>query len=103
MTKTFLQIDGTIEEMIEEEVAMDIERQDKIFNIIQDNVQKVQERTRWRLESGDSSLKLQVGDMVWRNVKSQQRKGGKLNPELFGPYTVTVVRNKSLNLVDSMD
>ncbi|CAL8365385.1 unnamed protein product [Lota lota] len=75
------EVDGSFEEqLLEEEVAIDIERQDKIMSIVQQNVEKVQERTRGRLESRPKSQSLQVGDMVWRkDVRSQQRKGGKMD------------------------
>ena len=45
--------------------------------------------------------KFNVGDMVWRlNIRSRQRKGGKLDPNFLGPYTVLSVENKSADLVD---
>ncbi|RXN24088.1 sentrin-specific protease 1-like isoform X1 [Labeo rohita] len=44
---------------------------------------------------------MQVGDRVLRqNKRSQQRKGGKLDPDYFGPYTVTKVDGKSVDLLD---
>ncbi|CAL8237741.1 unnamed protein product [Boreogadus saida] len=43
-----------------------------------------------------------VGDMLWRkNVRSLQRKGGKLDPEFLGPFTVVNIEEKSVHLVDS--
>lgn len=44
---------------------------------------------------------MQLGDRVLRqNKRSQQRKGGKLDPDFFGPYTVTKVDGKSIDIVD---
>ena len=81
---------------------MDIERQDKIVNIVQQNVEKVQERTRGRLQSLKKRASFKVGDMVWRkNVRSLQRKGGKLDPEFLGPFKVVNIEEKSVDLVDS--
>ena len=78
---------------------MDIERQDKI---VQQNVEKVQERTRGRLQSLQKTKSFKVGDMVWRkNICSLQRKGGKLDPEFLGPFTVVNIEEKSVDLVDS--
>ncbi|XP_072562184.1 uncharacterized protein [Paramormyrops kingsleyae] len=96
------QIDHSIEDKyLEEEVTFDIERQEKLLKIVQDNVERVQEKTRRHLRSKTFGQRLQVGDMVWRkNVRSQQRKGGKLEPEFLGPFTVTRIEGKSVDLVD---
>ncbi|XP_028439585.1 uncharacterized protein LOC114559226 [Perca flavescens] len=40
-----------------------------------------------------------VGDKVWRlNVRSQQRKGGKLEPDFLGPFKVIALQDKSADL-----
>ena len=40
-----------------------------------------------------------VGDKVWRqNVRIQQRKGGKLDPDYLGPFTIVALQNKSTDL-----
>ncbi|KAL7877225.1 hypothetical protein SRHO_G00038680 [Serrasalmus rhombeus] len=55
------QVDGSFEDVLaEEEVAIDIERQDKIMNIVQENVEGVQERTRRRLQSKIPQQNLQM-------------------------------------------
>ncbi|XP_049328588.1 gypsy retrotransposon integrase-like protein 1 [Astyanax mexicanus] len=97
------QVDATVENVLSEElVAIDIERHDRILNIVQENVEGVQERTRKRLQSKLPQQNLQVGDVVLRkNIRSQQRKGGKLDPEFLGPFTITKVAGKSIDLVDS--
>ncbi|MEQ2205157.1 hypothetical protein XENOCAPTIV_027021 [Xenoophorus captivus] len=39
---------------------------------------------------------------VWRlNVRSQQRKGGKLDPNYLEPYTIMSISEKSVDLQDS--
>ncbi|KAF4094850.1 hypothetical protein G5714_023928 [Onychostoma macrolepis] len=44
---------------------------------------------------------MQFGDRVLRqNKRNQQRKGDKLDPDFFGPYTVTKVDGKSIDIVD---
>ncbi|CAL8398974.1 unnamed protein product [Arctogadus glacialis] len=97
------EVDGSFEEQFnEEKVAMDIEQQDKIVNIVKQNVDKVQERTRGRMQSLQKRKCFKVGDMVRRkNVRSLQWKGGKLNPEFLGPFTVVNIEEKSVDLVDS--
>ena len=40
-----------------------------------------------------------VGDKVWRlNVRSQQRKGGKLERDFSGPFTIVKLQDKSADL-----
>ncbi|CAM4276443.1 unnamed protein product [Leuciscus chuanchicus] len=47
------------------------------------------------------AIDIQVGDRVLRqNIRSRQRKGGKLNPDYLGPYTVINVEGKSIDVVD---
>ncbi|KAL0148170.1 hypothetical protein M9458_056491, partial [Cirrhinus mrigala] len=53
-----------------------------------------------KLEKG-MSVDIQVGDRVLQqNVRSRQRKGGKLDPDYLGPYTVVRVEGKSLDVVN---
>ncbi|XP_049323411.1 uncharacterized protein LOC111190053 [Astyanax mexicanus] len=97
------QVDATVENVLSEElVAIDIERHDRILNIVQENVEGVQERTRKRLQSKLPQQNLQVGDVVLRkNIRSQQRKGGKLDPKFLSLFTITKAAGKSIDLVDS--
>lgn len=42
-----------------------------------------------------------MGDRVWRkNVRSQQRKGGKLEANYLGPFTIIALEEKSADLED---
>ncbi|XP_073802847.1 uncharacterized protein [Danio rerio] len=95
------ELDGSFENDFTEDIAIDIKRHDKIMNIVKDNVNISIARTRKRL-SKKAQFNLQVGAKVWRrNVRSEQRKGGKLDPEYFGPFVVTKIQGKSVDLVDS--
>ncbi len=38
--------------------------------------------------------------MLHQNVQSRQRKGGKLDPDYIGPYTVMNVDGKAIDLKD---
>ncbi|KAI7808712.1 putative gypsy retrotransposon integrase-like protein 1-like, partial [Triplophysa rosa] len=96
------QVGTEVEEVVaEEEVFSGIKQQEKIFQVLRkQNVDAAEKRKQ------DSREKIQctynTGDLVWRqNVRSQQRKGGKLDPDFLGPFTVTKVEGKSADLVDS--
>ncbi|KAJ8332783.1 hypothetical protein SKAU_G00416790 [Synaphobranchus kaupii] len=93
-------VDNSVETVVgEESVSEDIERLDQIKAVVQDNVRKVQESTRWRLKSGAPKPDFKVGDQVLRqNVRSQQRKGGKLEANFLGPYIITALQGKSADL-----
>ncbi len=89
--------------MIPEECISEcIKHQDRLYQIVQENMAQVQKKKRrmWKLDQGEAVV-MQVGDRVLRqNKRSQQRKGGKLDPDFFGPYTVTKVDGKSIDIVD---
>lgn len=58
---------------MEEEVAVDINGQEEILKVVQGNQEKVQERTRSRLQSQAQSESFQARDMVWRkHIRSRQ-------------------------------
>ena len=85
--------------MAEEAVSAGIKRLDDIKDIVADNVSKQHERTRRRLKSGAPKPNFKVGDQVWRqNIRNQQRKGGKLDANFLGPYTITAIQGKSADL-----
>uniref|UniRef100_A0AAQ6IJ74 Integrase catalytic domain-containing protein n=1 Tax=Anabas testudineus TaxID=64144 RepID=A0AAQ6IJ74_ANATE len=94
------QVDKNVEDVVgEENVSKDIARLDYIRSTVLENVLSVQNKTRRRLMSKTDSVNSVVGDKVLRqNIRSQQRKGGKLEPNFLGPYTVTGVEGKSADL-----
>ena len=54
-----------------------------------------------RMQQQGTHIDLKIGDRVLRqNIRSQQRKGGKLDPNFLGPYTVMKVERKSIDLMD---
>ena len=84
----------------EEAVSEDIKRLDDIKDILQGNISKQQEKIRRRMKHGAAKPALKIGDKVWRqNVRSQQRKGGKLEPNFLGPFTVVALQGKSADLL----
>lgn len=83
--------------MAEEAVSDDIKRLDDIKDIVHDNVTKQQERTMKKMKQGAAKPGLKIGDKVWRqNVRSQQRKGGKLEANFLGPFTVVALQKTIL-------
>lgn len=86
-------------DFLAEEVAIDIQRHEEIMKIVEDNTKRQHDRIRGRTRQ--KGLLLPVGALVWReNVRSQQRKGGKLDREYLGPFTVVKVEGKSVDLID---
>ncbi|XP_061732882.1 uncharacterized protein LOC133536406 [Nerophis ophidion] len=93
-------LDSSVEAIVGEEALWeDIERLESVRDIVLSNVAKQQESTRLRLTTGAPKANLKVGEHVWRqNVKNQHRKGGKLEANFLGPYTITALEGKSANL-----
>ena len=79
------QVDSSVEDVVgEEAVSEDIKRLDLIKDILHENIMKQQESTKRSMKEGAAKPALKVGDKVWRqNVRSQQRKGGKLEPNFL--------------------
>lgn len=82
------------------EVSVDIEIHKRLLETVKENVRSKQEKNKKKLKSHNDQ-KFKVGDKVWRqNIRSQQRKGGKLESSYLGPYTVTALKGKSADLQD---
>ncbi|XP_057710147.1 uncharacterized protein LOC130927999 [Corythoichthys intestinalis] len=93
-------VDSSVEDVIAEEALReDMDHLDSIRDIFYSNVEKQQDRTRRRQQPGFPKQSLKVGDQVWRqNVRSQQRKGGKMEPNFLGPFTITALQGKNADL-----
>ena len=70
-----------------------------VYTKVEANISKREERVRKRkLAQGDDD-RLVVGDKVLRrNIREEQRKRGKLEADLLGPYIVTNMEGKSAHL-----
>ncbi|XP_062385207.1 uncharacterized protein LOC134072498 [Sardina pilchardus] len=87
------------DDFLSEQVAIDIQRHERIMRPVEENTKR--QRNRIRRKTTKKGLDLTVGALVWRrNIRSQQRKGGKLDPEFLGPFTVSKVEGKSVDLID---
>nr|XP_055055419.1 uncharacterized protein LOC129440231 [Misgurnus anguillicaudatus] len=90
-------VEGTIsiEELTESAIALS-----EILNEAHVNTRASQERVRRKTKQHALNM-FKVGDRVWReNKRSQQRKGGKLEANFLGPFTVTFLDGKSADLED---
>ncbi|XP_061740030.1 uncharacterized protein LOC133540960 [Nerophis ophidion] len=91
-------LDSSVEAIVgEEALEEDIEQLESVRDIVLSNVAKQQESS--RLTTGAPKANLKVGEQVWRqNVRNQERKGGKLEANFLGPYTITALEGKSADL-----
>ncbi|XP_015251922.1 PREDICTED: verprolin-like [Cyprinodon variegatus] len=96
-----VEIDSSIEDAVaSEKLAQDIVEQILLFEKVRKHLDEGDEKTRNKNKS-DSKIVFKVGEKVWRqNLRSQQRKGGKLERSYFGPYFITAIKGKSADLRD---
>nr|XP_023697524.1 nuclear pore complex protein DDB_G0274915-like [Paramormyrops kingsleyae] len=95
-------VDSSVEDNLSvEEVTEGILKLDEVLQAAITNTSSKQSKQKKRIKE-TSSPAFHVGMKVWRlNVRSQQRKGGKLDPNYLGPYTITAIVDKSADLLDS--
>ncbi|KAL3047982.1 hypothetical protein OYC64_022027 [Pagothenia borchgrevinki] len=81
-------VDSSVEDVVaEEKVSQGVKNLEEIKDILHGNIAKQEKSTRERLRQGIPKCHFRVGDQVWRqNVRSQQRKGGKLEANFLGPF-----------------
>ncbi|KAL2098358.1 hypothetical protein ACEWY4_007565 [Coilia grayii] len=92
------EINPSVEDVIAQEaVSRAISLKQTFDTIVKDNVKKKQEKRHRIL----NPCPLAVGEKVLRkNIRTLQRKGGKLERSWLGPYTITKIENKSADLLD---
>ncbi|RXN38205.1 sentrin-specific protease 1-like isoform X1 [Labeo rohita] len=93
-------IDKTVEDTLSvEEVTESAIKMSEILKEAESNIAACQERVRKQRKR--PLTKFNVGDKVWRqNVRMEQRKGGKLEPNFLGPYRIASLEGKSAGLED---
>ncbi|XP_037116548.1 nascent polypeptide-associated complex subunit alpha, muscle-specific form-like, partial [Syngnathus acus] len=96
------EVDGTVENVVGMEVmAQDHNEQDQLFEQVREHIRKAQEKTRHPKTTSGTTPTVHIGDLVLRqNIRSQQRKGGKLNPNFLGPYKIVAIEGKTADLQD---
>ncbi|KAL0194983.1 hypothetical protein M9458_008555, partial [Cirrhinus mrigala] len=94
-------INESVEELVAEECISEcVKQQDRLYQVVKENMAQVHSKIEKR-KLQEKPRVLQVGDRVLRqNIRSQQRKGGKLDPDYVGPYTVSNVKDRSIDLAD---
>ena len=89
-----------VEQMVlTEEVYRGLDKQEDTFKVVNKNVAKKQEAVRKRkIKKGEVGV-FTIGDQVLiKNVKAQERKGGKMESTFLGPLVVLQVRGKFATL-----
>ncbi|KAM9828334.1 uncharacterized protein ACBT44_022005 isoform 1-T3 [Syngnathus typhle] len=96
------EVDGTVEDVVGMEVmAQDHNEEDQLFEQVREHIRKAQEKTRHPKTTSGTTPTVHIGDLVLRqNIRSQQRKGGKLNPNFLGPYKIVAIEGKTADLQD---
>ncbi|KAK1166319.1 hypothetical protein AOXY_G12923 [Acipenser oxyrinchus oxyrinchus] len=97
------EVNRTVEDVLGEEVVFPgIKLKDKIYETVRANAQTAVNKTKARKEAaGAVRHTFTLGEKVLRkNRRSQQRKGGKMDRDLLGPFTITAVQGKSADLTD---
>ncbi|XP_028452252.1 uncharacterized protein LOC114567362 isoform X2 [Perca flavescens] len=86
----------------QEVVAQDIQQQQQqLMDLVQQNLAKGDEKTKNKGKASEKTPVFQVGDSVLRqNIRSQQRKGGKLEAHFVGPFIIMAVEHISADLQD---
>ncbi|XP_051975103.1 arp2/3 complex-activating protein rickA-like [Xyrauchen texanus] len=97
----YYKIDNTVEAVMGiEEMTESVLKLDEVIQTALTHTAQVQKQMN-KKDKKSQKIKFSVGDRVWRlNVRSQQRKGGKLDPDFLGPYTVKTIEGKSADLAD---
>ncbi|KAL6455441.1 hypothetical protein MHYP_G00361070 [Metynnis hypsauchen] len=96
-------VNETVENVLQTEILKPaINMQDKVFEAVKRNMQAARHKVRARKEAARAiSHTFAVGEKVLRrNIRSQQRKGGKLDRDFLGPFTITSLQGKSADLID---
>lgn len=70
------------------------------YTTAKDNMEKVTAMVKRKWEDIGQDDSFRVGDKVLRqNVRQEQRKGGKMESSLLGPFTIIKIEGKSADLV----
>ena len=85
-----------VRSMVErEELFEGLKRQEAVFNEVNTNIKKSQDKVRKRKLDHGQVDHFKVGDLVLkRNKRLEQRKGGKLEPDILGPYRIVTIEGK---------
>ncbi|XP_026021823.1 probable pathogenesis-related protein ARB_02861 [Astatotilapia calliptera] len=99
--KAYKVTEGMVTKLISnEDVCEGLKSQEVVYADVTKNVKTTQDKIRrGKAERGEEDG-FQVGDMVLRkNVRQEQRKGGKLDADMLGPLRIVKLEGKSADLV----
>ncbi|KAL2102404.1 hypothetical protein ACEWY4_001572 [Coilia grayii] len=90
-------VDSTVEDILSNEiVSQGNALRDGLKNLIERNVQKKEARRK-----RGKACQYYIGQTVVRkNIRSEQLKGGKLDPSWLGPFRIAAIQDKSVDLED---
>lgn len=72
----------------------------KVHNVVLENAEKVREKVRKRKARQGQEDRFKVGDKVLcKNIREEQRKGGKMGSAMLGPFTITNIEGTGVDLV----
>ncbi|XP_039475992.1 uncharacterized protein LOC120442792 [Oreochromis aureus] len=88
-------VDESVEDIVgQEELSEDVQKHQKLLELVKDNVVKAQEKKKGKIKMMKRDVVFKVGDKVLRaNIRSQQRKGGKLEANFLGPFIITAIQD----------
>ncbi|KAI4804868.1 hypothetical protein KUCAC02_026479 [Chaenocephalus aceratus] len=78
-----------------EEIHEGLKKQEAVFTEVKINMKRSQDKVRKRKVERGQEDNFQVGDQVLRrNVRQEQRKGGKLEDDWLGPFSILELEGK---------
>ncbi|XP_037835446.1 uncharacterized protein LOC108247144 [Kryptolebias marmoratus] len=84
----------------QEALSTGLREQDKTYREVSANILKSQEKVRQRKQQRGEKDHFKVGDLVLlKNVRQEQRKGGKMEADMLGPLLIVNMEGKSADLV----
>lgn len=79
-----------------------IQMQGCVYETVKNNMQASRDKIKEKKQASRTATHTFVpGEKVLsRNIRSQQRKGGKLDRDFLGPFTITSIKGKSADLIN---
>lgn len=98
----FFQIteDKVTELLNKEQTSKGMQEQQSVYSAVAQNIKKSQDKVRKRKEEKGHADNFQIGEMVLRkNIRQEQRKGGKMAPDMLGPFKIIKLEGKNADLI----
>lgn len=86
--------------MAQETLSSGLQALPEHFAIAQQNMERARERVKRKREELGHDDEFKVGDKVLRqDIRQEQRKGGKMEKAMMGPFIITNIEAKSVDVV----